>query len=100
MKSRLYTNWCQDMTSALMSKATMWKSRQSYMRKLGYSISELSLLKNILVLRNVLSFMDGPRIIKPKYLHIHKNNFITRMTSLGQRVGRLAVRFTEKVSNF
>ena len=27
MKSE-YTNWCQGMTSALMSKATMWKGRK------------------------------------------------------------------------
>ena len=43
------TNWCQGTTSTLMSKATMWKSRQSYMPKFVYSVSIL-LLKNILVL--------------------------------------------------
>ena len=50
------------MTSALMSKATtMWNSRQMYVPKLVYSLSAL-LLKNILVWRNVLYFLDGPRI--------------------------------------
>ena len=43
---RVYTNWCQG-TSALMSKVTMWKSRQRYVPKLVYSVSVL--LKNILV---------------------------------------------------
>ena len=42
-----------------MSKATMWKSRQRYVPKLVYSIFVL-LLKNILVWRKVLYFMDGP----------------------------------------
>ena len=30
---RVYTNWCQGTTSALISLATMWKSRQRYMTK-------------------------------------------------------------------
>ena len=33
---RVYTNWCQGTTSALMSKVTMWKSRQRYVPKLVY----------------------------------------------------------------
>ena len=44
----------------LMSKATMWNSRQRYVPKLVYSLSVL-LLKNILVWRNDLYFLDGPR---------------------------------------
>ena len=43
---RVYINWCQG-TSALMSKATMWKGRQIYVPKLVYSVSVL-LLKNVL----------------------------------------------------
>ena len=54
----VYTNWCQGTINALMSKETMWKSRQRYVLKLVYSVSVL-LLKNILVWRNVLYFMDG-----------------------------------------
>ena len=50
---RLYTNWCQGTTSALMSKETMWKGRQRYVPKLVYRVSVL-LLKNILVWQNVL----------------------------------------------
>ena len=49
-------------TGALMSKATMWKSRQRYVPQLVYSVSVL-LLKNILVWWNVLYFLDGPHII-------------------------------------
>ena len=45
-----YTNWCKG-TSALMSKA-----------KLLYSVCVL-LLKSMLVWRNFLFFMDGPRNI-------------------------------------
>ena len=47
--TKLYTNWCQGTTSALMSKATVWKSRQRYVPQLGYSISVLLLLMYILV---------------------------------------------------
>ena len=50
---RVYTNWCQGTTSALMPKATMWKSRQRYLPKLVYSVTVL-LLKNILVWRNIV----------------------------------------------
>ena len=57
---RVHTNWCQGTASALMSKATMWKSRQRYVPKLVYSVSTLS-LKNILVWQNVLYFMDNLR---------------------------------------
>ena len=53
---RVYKTWCQGTTNTLMSKATMWKSRQRYMPKLVYSVSVL-LLNNILVWRNVLYFM-------------------------------------------
>ena len=53
--------WCQGTTSALISKATMRKSRQRYVPKLVYSVSVL-LLKNILIWRNVLYFLDGLRI--------------------------------------
>ena len=42
-------------------KATMWKSRQKYVPKLVYSVPVL-LLKNIVVWRIVIYFMDGPRI--------------------------------------
>ena len=35
---RLYTNWCQGTTSALMLKKTMWKSRQRYVPKFVYSV--------------------------------------------------------------
>ena len=35
---RVYTNWCQGTTSVLMSKATMWKSRQRNVPKLVYSV--------------------------------------------------------------
>ena len=59
--TRVYTNWCQ-VTSALMSKGTMWNSRQRYVSKLVYSVSVL-LLKNILVWQNVLYFMDGFRML-------------------------------------
>ena len=59
-KKRAYTNWCQGTTSALMSKETMRKSSQRYVPKLVYSVSVL-LLKNILVWRNVLCFMNGHR---------------------------------------
>ena len=59
---RVYRNRCQDTTSALMSKATMCKRRQRYVPKLVYSVSVL-LLKNILVWRNVLYFMDDLRTI-------------------------------------
>ena len=38
---RKYTNVCQGTTSALTSKATMWKSRQRYVPKLVYSVSVL-----------------------------------------------------------
>ena len=34
---RVYTNWCQGTTSALISKATVWNSRQRYVPKLVYS---------------------------------------------------------------
>ena len=37
----IYTNWCQGTTSALMSKATLWKNRQMYEPKLAYSVSVL-----------------------------------------------------------
>ena len=59
---RVYTDWCYGKTSALISKATVWNSRQRYVLKLVYSVYVLLLLKNILVWRNVLYFMDGPRI--------------------------------------
>ena len=61
-KKRVYTNWCQG-TSALMSKATMWISRQRYVPKLVglYSVSVL-LIKHIFVWRNVFYFMDGTRM--------------------------------------
>ena len=62
---RVYTNWCQG-TSALMSKVTIWKSRQRCVSQLVYSISVL-LLKNILVWRNVLYFMDGLRISNSEF---------------------------------
>ena len=56
----------QGTTSALMSKATMCKSRQRYVPKLVYFVSLLLLLlllllTNILVWRNVLYFTEGPR---------------------------------------
>ena len=38
MMKRVYTHWCQGTTSALMSKATMWKIRQRYVPKLVYSV--------------------------------------------------------------
>ena len=60
MLSMVYTNWCQG-TSALITKSTMWNSRQRYMPKLVYSVSIL-ILKNILVWRNVLYFLGGLRI--------------------------------------
>ena len=44
MKS-VYTNWCQGTKRALMSKATMWNSRQRYVPKLVYSVSVLLLLR-------------------------------------------------------
>ena len=58
---RVYANLCQG-TSALMSKATVWKGSRSYVPKLVYSVSEL-LLKNILTWRNVLYFQDVLRIL-------------------------------------
>ena len=60
---KVYTNWCKHTTSALMAKATMWNSSQRYVPKLVYSVSIL-LLKNILVWRNVLYFLDGPRSLE------------------------------------
>ena len=60
MKS-VYTNLCQGTTNALVSKVTVWKGRQRYVPKLVYSVSVL-LLKNVLVWRNVLYFMDDLRI--------------------------------------
>ena len=51
---RVYMNWCQGTTSALMSKATMWNSRQRYVPKLVYSVFVL-LLKNVFVWQNVLT---------------------------------------------
>ena len=68
---RVYTNWCQGTTSALLSKATMWKSRQRYEPKLIYSVSVL-LLKNILVWPNVLYFMGGLLII-PAWCRVLKS---------------------------
>ena len=59
---KIYRNWRQGMTSALMLKATTWKSKQRCVPKLVCSVSVL-LLKNILVWRNVLYFMDGHRIL-------------------------------------
>ena len=56
---RVYTNWYQGTTRALMSKATMRKSWQRYIPELVYSVSVL--WKNILVWQNVVYFMDGPR---------------------------------------
>ena len=56
---RVYTNWCQS-TSALMSNATMLKSRQRYVPKFAYLVSVL-LFKNILLWRNDLYFIDVPR---------------------------------------
>ena len=38
---RVYTNWSQGTTSALMSTAIMWKSRHRYGPKLVYSVSVL-----------------------------------------------------------
>ena len=44
------------MTSVLMSKTTMWNSRQRYMPKRVYSVSVLLLLKNILVCETFFTF--------------------------------------------
>ena len=68
---RVYTNWCQGTTSALMSKATVWKSRQRYVPYLLYSDSVL-LLNNILVWLNVFLFyfMDGAHIYIYRNLQI------------------------------
>ena len=42
---RVYTNWCHGTTSALMSMATMWNSRQRHVPKLVDSVSvELELI--------------------------------------------------------
>ena len=71
---RVYTNWCQGTISTLMSKATMWKSRQRYVPKLVYSVSALLLLKNILVWRNVLYFMDNPQNYH-LYIHMHSTTY-------------------------
>ena len=38
---RVHTNWCQGTTSALMSKASMWNSRQRYAPQLVYPVSVL-----------------------------------------------------------
>ena len=54
---------CQGMTSALMSKATMWKSRERYVPQLEYSVSVL-LLKNIFVWRNILYFLNCFRVLE------------------------------------
>ena len=70
---RVYTNWCQGTTSVLMSKATMWKHRQSYVPQLVYSVSIL-LLKNILVWQNILYFLDDPKINRPKKYFIEELN--------------------------
>ena len=50
--------------SNIMSKATMWNSRQRYLPKLVYSVSVL-LLKSIMVWRNVLGW---PSYINVKFL--------------------------------
>ena len=42
--NRVYTNLCQSTTRALMSEATMWKSRRSYVPKHLYSVSVLLIL--------------------------------------------------------
>ena len=83
-KKSVYINWCQGTTSALMSKATMWKSRQRYLPKLVYSVS-LLLLKNTLVWWNVLNFMGGPRKseVDPKSLQLrYQLNYYSTKTSV------------------
>ena len=57
---RVYRNWCQSAASALMPMVTLWKSREWFVPKIVYLVSVL-LLKNILVWRNVLYFMDDLR---------------------------------------
>ena len=49
--TRVYTNWCQ-VTSAIMSKTTMWNSRQRYVPKFVYSVSVLLLLLLLLLFKN------------------------------------------------
>ena len=67
---RIYTNWCQGMTSVLMAKATMWNSRKLFVPKLVYSVSVL-LFKNILVWQNVLYFLHGLHIYSCIYIYRH-----------------------------
>ena len=74
---RVFTNWCLGTTSSLMSKATSWKSRQRYLPNIVYSVSVL-ILKNKLIWRNVLHFMDGLR----KYEGNQQSNFSTRLTAI------------------